>query len=62
MMDGLIIAKKLGIDVVTALDVMENKQFFESLKFEVGNGHLHYYFYNWNFSEMKSDDVGLVLL
>jgi glycylpeptide N-tetradecanoyltransferase len=45
--DMLVIARDLGYDVYNALDVMENTEFLELLKFGVGDGHLHYYIYNW---------------
>ena len=37
----------MGFDVFNALDLMENKQFLEKLKFGVGDGFLQYYLYNW---------------
>lgn len=43
----LVIARDLGYDVFNALDVMENNQFLDQLKFGIGDGHLHYYIYNW---------------
>jgi glycylpeptide N-tetradecanoyltransferase len=48
--------------VFNALDVMENAQFLEPLKFGIGDGCLQYYLYNWKCPEMLSRDVGLVLL
>lgn len=45
-----------------ALDVMENEAVFRDLKFGIGDGHLHYYLYNWRCPEMKPGDVALVLL
>jgi len=47
MEDMLVIAKELGYDVFNALDVMENDEFLSQLKFNIGDGHLHYYIYNW---------------
>lgn len=61
MQDALILAKKLGADVFNALDVMENLSFLEDLKFGIGDGNLHYYFYNWKCPEVTPDKVGLVL-
>jgi glycylpeptide N-tetradecanoyltransferase len=61
MQDALIIAKKMGFDVFNALDVMENKQFLEELKFGVGDGNLHYYLYNWRCPEIPPEKLGLVL-
>jgi glycylpeptide N-tetradecanoyltransferase len=36
----------------------------EALKFGVGDGHLHYYIYNWRIGggELKPDDLGIVLV
>jgi glycylpeptide N-tetradecanoyltransferase len=62
MQDGLILAKKRGFDVFNALDIMENKEFLENLKFGIGDGHLQYYLYNWGCQEMPSKKIGLVLL
>jgi len=61
MQDGLIVAKNMGFDVFNALDLMENKQFLEKLKFGVGDGSLQYYLYNWRCPTMSPDKVGLVL-
>lgn len=60
--DALICAKKLNFDVYNALDVMENSQFLEELKFGIGDGNLQYYLFNWKCPEMQAKDVGLVLL
>jgi len=61
MHDGLILAKKSGFDVFNALDLMENKQFLENLKFGVGDGNLQYYLYNWRCPSVNPEDIGLVL-
>jgi len=37
----------MGFDVFNALDLMDNKEFLEKLKFGVGDGNLQYYLYNW---------------
>jgi len=62
MKDALTLAKLSDADVFNALDVMENRAFFDNLKFGVGDGHLQYYLYNWKCPEMEPTDVGLVLL
>jgi len=62
MSDALTLAKKQNFDVFNALNVMDNDNFLEKLKFGIGDGHLQYYVYNWKCSEMTSKDVGLVLL
>ncbi len=62
--DMLVVARDLGYDVYNALDVMENNQFLEPLKFGVGDGHLHYYVYNWRIGggELQPHDLGIVLV
>ena len=40
-----------------ALDLMENKQFLEKLKFGIGDGNLQYYLYNWKCPQMKVEQV-----
>ena len=43
-----------------ALDLMENKQFLENLKFGIGDGNLQYYLYNWKCPQMDAEKVGHV--
>lgn len=63
MKDILIMANKEGFDVFNALDIMDNKSIFESLKFAPGDGNLQYYLYNWTTSkEFSSDEIGIVLV
>ncbi|CAG0879797.1 unnamed protein product [Cyprideis torosa] len=61
MQDALISAKAQGFDVFNALDLMDNKEFLEHLKFGIGDGNLQYYLYNWRCPEMGPEQVGLVL-
>ncbi|KAL4222954.1 glycylpeptide N-tetradecanoyltransferase [Mactra antiquata] len=61
MQDALIVAKNTGFDVFNALDLMQNKQFLEKLKFGIGDGNLQYYLYNWRCTQMEPNQVGLVL-
>ncbi|TKR67497.1 hypothetical protein L596_023645 [Steinernema carpocapsae] len=61
MQDALIIAKQLDFDVFNALNLMENDEFLEELKFGIGDGTLQYYLYNWKCPNMNSGQVGLVL-
>ncbi|XP_059173165.1 glycylpeptide N-tetradecanoyltransferase 2-like [Physella acuta] len=61
MQDTLIEAKNMGFDVFNALDLMDNKEFLEKLKFGVGDGFLQYYLYNWKCPHMETNQVGLVL-
>jgi glycylpeptide N-tetradecanoyltransferase len=61
--DMLVVARDLGYDVFNALDVMDNSSFLEQLKFGVGDGHLHYYHYNWRTGgELTARDMGIVLV
>ncbi|GMT18138.1 hypothetical protein PFISCL1PPCAC_9435 [Pristionchus fissidentatus] len=59
--DSLIIAHQIGFDVFNALDLMDNKDILEELKFGIGDGNLQYYLYNWRCPEMEPKDVGLIL-
>lgn len=61
MMDALITAKNSGFDVFNALDLMDNKEFLEPLKFGIGDGNLQYYLYNWRCPSMAPNKIGLVL-
>lgn len=61
MNDALISAKQLSFDVFNALDLMDNKDFLETLKFGIGDGNLQYYLYNWKCPSMPAHKIGLVL-
>ncbi|XP_015179796.1 PREDICTED: glycylpeptide N-tetradecanoyltransferase 1 [Polistes dominula] len=61
MTDALISARNLGFDVFNALDLMDNKEFLEPLKFGIGDGNLQYYLYNWRCPSMTPGKIGLVL-
>lgn len=61
MLDALISARNLGFDVFNALDLMDNKEFLEPLKFGIGDGNLQYYLYNWRCPTMTPNKIGLVL-
>jgi glycylpeptide N-tetradecanoyltransferase len=62
MKDALILAKNMGSDVFNALNLMENQEFLEELKFGTGDGNLQYYIYNWSCKYMPPADIGIVLL
>eukprot|EP01018_Ginkgo_biloba_P010722 Gb_04019 [translate_table: standard] len=63
MNDALIMAKQQDYDVFNALDIMQNQTFLKELKFGPGDGHLHYYLYNYRVREpLKTSELGLVLL
>lgn len=59
--DALILAHNSGFDVFNALDLMDNKDVLEELKFGIGDGNLQYYLYNWKCPEMVPEKIGLVL-
>ncbi|CAF3558383.1 unnamed protein product [Rotaria sp. Silwood2] len=59
--DCLIHAHNNDFDVFNALDLMDNKEFLEKLKFGVGDGNLQYYIYNWRCSQMNPEKVALLL-
>ncbi|KAJ8917261.1 hypothetical protein NQ315_002278 [Exocentrus adspersus] len=61
MTDALISAKQLNFDVFNALDLMDNCEFLEQLKFGIGDGKLQYYLYNWKCPSMLPNGIGLVL-
>ncbi|XP_074096678.1 N-myristoyl transferase isoform X1 [Cotesia typhae] len=61
MTDALISARNLDFDVFNALDLMDNKEFLENLKFGIGDGNLQYYLYNWRCPSMTPNKIGLVL-
>ena len=62
MRDALILAKAKDFDVFNALDIMDNTEVLKELKFGIGDGHLHYYLYNWRIPELDPKDVGVVLV
>jgi len=61
MGDALVLAKKENFDVFNALDLMDNVEFLEKLKFGIGDGNLQYYLYNWRCPSMQPGGIGLVL-
>jgi len=46
-----------GYDVFNALDLMDNKEFLDKLKFGIGDGNLQYYLYNWKCPDMTPNKV-----
>jgi glycylpeptide N-tetradecanoyltransferase len=55
-------AKALDLDVLNALDCMDMGSVVAGLKFLPGDGHLHYYLYNWACPALEAGQVGLVLV
>ena len=50
----------MGFDVFNALDLMDNKEFLEKLKFGIGDGNLQYYLYNWRCPAMQPHQVTMI--
>jgi glycylpeptide N-tetradecanoyltransferase len=64
MKEALILAQREGhCDVYNALNLMDNAEFLEDLKFGLGDGTLQYYIYNWACpNTIPSQQLGIVLL
>eukprot|EP00656_Telonema_subtile_P054245 TRINITY_DN805_c0_g1_i1.p1 TRINITY_DN805_c0_g1~~TRINITY_DN805_c0_g1_i1.p1 ORF type:complete len:437 (-),score=123.46 TRINITY_DN805_c0_g1_i1:184-1494(-) len=62
MGDALTLAKRHDFDVFNALDLMDNREFIDKLKFGMGDGNLQYYLFNWRTNDITPDQTGLVLL
>ena len=60
--DAMILAKNGGCDVFNCLELMQNMDFLDDLKFAKGDGFLNYYWYNYNCQDVPGDKVGLVML
>lgn len=60
--DMLIMAKKQGIDVFNALNIMENNPYLDDMKFEQGTGKVHYYFFNWLSPKMEPKQIGMCFI
>ena len=60
--NALIIAKNKNFDVFNALDILDNDGLLKELKFGIGDGNLHYYFFNWRVPEFKPSQIGIVLV
>jgi glycylpeptide N-tetradecanoyltransferase len=59
--DALVTARDAGYDVFNALDLMDNMQFLNELKFGVGDGHLQYYLFNYKCPHLEPKQIALVL-
>ncbi len=57
----MLLSLQADFDVFNALDLMENNEFLEKLKFGIGDGNLQYYLYNWRCPQMSPPKIGLVL-
>jgi len=58
----LVAAKKEGMDVVTAMDIMHNREFIDNLKFSDGSGKLNFYLFNYRCPELSSVNVAKCIL
>lgn len=60
----LCIAKKLGFDVFTACDIMDNNKFLKekSLNFGAGTGTLHYYFHGQEQDDLDPSKIGIPMI
>jgi glycylpeptide N-tetradecanoyltransferase len=62
MEQAVIMAQAEGFDVYNCLDVLNNGETFEELKFGKGSGNLYYYIYNYQMNDVKANQVGIVLV
>lgn len=60
--DLLVEAQSKGFDVVNLVDILQNGKVVADLKFSMGDGSLHYYFYNWAYPHTEPGRIGLVML
>jgi glycylpeptide N-tetradecanoyltransferase len=55
-----VIAKRVGFDVLNALDLGENRKRLEKEKFVRGTGEVNTYVYNWKLEPLEGEDVSLI--
>jgi len=60
--DAIIMAKKEGFDVFNTLNIMDNEEVFEELRFKKNAGDLNYYLFNYKLSNLSAPDIGIVLV
>ncbi len=60
--DVLIMARRDGMDVFTALDTFEHECIFNTLNFIKGTGTLHFYMYNWKVKDMVGTQIGKMIV
>ena len=58
----LSIAKTEGLDVFCATNVMNNMDLIENNRFVLSNGKSYFYLYNWNYNEVKSNELSAYVL
>ncbi|GIQ85129.1 myristoyl-CoA:protein N-myristoyltransferase [Kipferlia bialata] len=63
MRDLLIAASASGHDVFNSLNIADNEEFLDTLRFGRGNGKLYYYVFNWKWgAPATARDVAVVLV
>lgn len=60
--NAIIMAQKEGYDVYNCLDLMDNSEVFEDLKFGKGSGTLQYYLYNFAVNDLPANETAIVLV
>jgi len=60
--DALILAKKDGFDVFNVTEVCQHKRILADNLFNVGDGKLHHYLYNWKVPNCNPEDIGIILM
>jgi glycylpeptide N-tetradecanoyltransferase len=60
--DILVIAKNEGIDLFSALNVMENNDILQELNFTIGTKKFHYYFWNWKCRDLNKTQIGKIAI
>lgn len=59
---ALAVAKQSDHDVFKCLDMMDNRKFFEELRFEPASGNLLFYLYNYAVPTVKAEELGVVMV
>ncbi|EFC44410.1 glycylpeptide N-tetradecanoyltransferase 2, partial [Naegleria gruberi] len=62
MKTALIEAQTRDFDVFNCVNILDNKEFLDKLKFGTGDGYLYYYLFNYKFPDLEPEQVGLTML
>lgn len=54
------IAKKEGFDVFNALNILENDEVFDELRFKRGDGNFYFYLFNYRLPTLRPVEIGFV--
>ncbi|CAI2364102.1 unnamed protein product [Moneuplotes crassus] len=57
--DATIMAKKEGFDIFQMLNIMENEEVVDELRFAKLKGTLHYYLFNYRLPNINPEDIGV---